>query len=817
MDKPTPASYSIADVTTGPTSQPVPLVTVLMTVYNGLPYLPRAIDSVLAQTMREFELLIIDDGGTDGSVELIQQYHDSRIRMIRNDQNRGQAWSLNRGVALARSPYLARLDQDDVCLPDRLGQQVAWLQRRPELAAVGCWAYYVNADGDVHGLVGMRVGDYGAFLGAVLTGASPLGHPTVMFRREVLQRVGGYDETFAPCEDYELWCRMARHRECILTMPMPLMQMRVHGQQQSRARSLQQQECAGRAQQQLVSAFAPASEAAAVAMLLRMDQACWDTLGSFSAVREAARALEHTLVTMRERLALSPREWASLNRRVRWWSARGAFLAALQGHRQSLRVYLFALRGGWSTVRFPAIWAYPIGLGVSCVSGPRLRHALGRAIAWLGHQRYRIRLSLSRRWPGRPASPPARTGPARVALLYISYDGMLEPLGQSQVLPYLRGLSQDYAVTLLSFEKRTDARDRTRLRALTQQLQADRILWRPLRYHKRPSLLATAWDVVQGIVLGWRICAKHRVQLVHARGYVAAVMAVGLKRLCGPKFLFDMRGFWADEKLDAGHWAPGSIAYRLAKRWERRFFERADAIVSLTRAGVLALPKLGCRIRPEIPVEVIPTCADLQRFSPGLPDPAMVDALGLRGCTVVGYVGTLSNWYLRHPTLRYLALLASRLDRVKILVVTREDHARLRQDAHAAGMAPAQLVLARADFAEMPHYLRLMQLGVFFIKPTFSKQASAATKLAEMVATGVPVVINDGIGDSGDIVRRHRVGVVLANVTEETFEASLAGVQDLLRDPKTVQRCRCLAQEHFDLRIGIQRYHGLYGRLAVTG
>lgn len=401
------------------------------------------------------------------------------------------------------------------------------------------------------------------------------------------------------------------------------------------------------------------------------------------------------------------------------------------------------------------------------------------------------------------------------AILYISYDGMLEPLGESQVVSYLERLATTHPITLLSYEKPRDLEDRARLQAMASRLARGGIRWIRLRYHKRPSLAATAYDLVQGVRIGLAVSRREGVRIVHARGYVPSLIALALKRATGANFLFDMRGLWPEEKVDAGQWSRRSLAYRLAKRWERRFFERADAIVSLTQAGVAAFPALGYAIPPTTPIEVIPTCADLARFSPGPKDPQLLTRLRLHGATVAGSIGTLSTWYLRGPTLRYLGRLAQALKQITVLLVTRDDHAALRRDAVAAGIPPNRLVITQATFDAMPACLRLMDLGVFFIKACLSKQASAPTKLAEFLASGVPVVINEGIGDSGTIVRTHQVGLVLPDVREETCAASLGTVWALLADASVPARCREVAERVFDLEFGVQRYHALYERLLI--
>lgn len=398
--------------------------------------------------------------------------------------------------------------------------------------------------------------------------------------------------------------------------------------------------------------------------------------------------------------------------------------------------------------------------------------------------------------------------------LYISYDGVLEPLGQSQVLSYLFGLSASCRQTLISFEKPADLAHADKVSKMEVSLRDAGIRWIRLTYHKRPAVVSTLYDAAVGLLAGLAACVRKRVQVVHARGYVPALIALALKWLAGPKFLFDMRGFWADEKVDGEHWSRESVIYAITKRCERRFFESADAIVSLTEAGATAVRGLGYAIRPATKIEVIPTCTDLATFTPGPKDTGLVRRLGLEGHRVVGCVGSMSNWYLREQMLDYLRLLVRHAASLKILIVTREDEDRLRADAAKAGIPGDRLVVAQAEFSDMPAYMRLMDAGLFFIRVCFSKKGSAATKLGEFLACGVPVIINDGIGDSGWLVRKHGVGVVLADTTVPEYERSLPAVNALFDDRVIRARCRQTAEQCFDLNGGIRRYAAIYRDLA---
>jgi len=386
-------------------------------------------------------------------------------------------------------------------------------------------------------------------------------------------------------------------------------------------------------------------------------------------------------------------------------------------------------------------------------------------------------------------------------VLYLSYDGALEPLGQSQVVAYLERLAATAHITLVSFEKPADLADRPRVDAMRARLQAAGVTWVPRRYHKRPPVLSTIYDVF----VGSRVARAIPADIVHVRGYVPALIGLRAKRASGARLLFDMRGFWVDEKVEAGHWPRGGMLHRAGKWWERRFLAQADAIVSLTEAGVRELPRLG--MPPDTQVQVIPTCADLDRF---VPPP---DRERDRSKIVIGYVGTLSNWYLRGETLAYLAWLCRQRPAATVLMVTREDHGQLRADARAAGVPDDRLTMTRAAFDEMPRIMQSMDLGVFFIRRCFSKRASAATKLAEFLACGVPVVINDGIGDSGEIVRDNRVGVVLPDTSSDRFDATATSIDALLSDPAVSVRCRQTAERLFGLSEGVAKYAALYQQL----
>ena len=391
-------------------------------------------------------------------------------------------------------------------------------------------------------------------------------------------------------------------------------------------------------------------------------------------------------------------------------------------------------------------------------------------------------------------------------ILYISYDGVLEPLGQSQVLAYLMQLVEGRIIYLISFEKSEDWCNVTERLRLEHKIASLGIVWYPLRYHRRPSSLATAWDIICGILLGLWLVIRHRLRIVHARSYVPSVMALALKSITGVKYVFDMRGFWADERVDGNLWSRSGTLYRVAKGFERRFLLAADHVVSLTYAALRVMqsfPYLQGRMPP---ASVIPTCADLVRFN-------ALKRKSEGGSFVLGYVGSVGTWYLFDEVLAcFKHLLGLRAD-ARLLIVNRGEHSYIRERLAAAGVPDAAVELTTATHSEVPIQMARMDAGVFFIRPVFSKQASAPTKLAEFLGCGIPCLGNAGVGDMAAVLEGEQVGIALMSFDEASMIAGLKQLLLLVAEPSTRYRCVVAAKKHFSLDEGVARYRAIYERL----
>ena len=205
-----------------------PRVSVLMPSFNAAPYVAEAIESILGQTYRDFEFLILDDGSSDGTLDICRHFaaRDERIRLIEGEHH-GHTWWLNHGLELARGEFIALMDADDVSMPSRLAMQADFLDRHPSCVAVGCDLITIDSDGDAVGTVRHQTA-HDAIVNAIVAGGlGVVVHAAVMMRREALRSIDGYRVETEPAEDLDLWLRLARVGE-LANLPELLFKVRQH-------------------------------------------------------------------------------------------------------------------------------------------------------------------------------------------------------------------------------------------------------------------------------------------------------------------------------------------------------------------------------------------------------------------------------------------------------------------------------------------------------------------------------------------------------------------------------------------------------------
>ena len=380
---------------------------------------------------------------------------------------------------------------------------------------------------------------------------------------------------------------------------------------------------------------------------------------------------------------------------------------------------------------------------------------------------------------------------------------MLEPLGQSQVIPYLGMLSKKYKIFLISFEKKLNVDQKKNLEQVQLLLDQHKISWNPLSYHGAPKLLSTAYDILSGLITAVKLSKRHDIKIIHTRSYVACIAAYLLKKILKIKYIFDIRGFWVDEKVEANSLREDSRLFRILKNIEKVLFKDADAIVTLTNASIPAIENILPSIQKQ-KIIVIPTCVDLDKFTlPTIRDFSDKDKL------VIGYVGSVGGMYDFKKVIQAVCYIQSLGKNVEFVVITMSNHLDVNEEIKKSKSKILNYKVFSSNYEDIPKYLNQMHFGIYFYNRKNSRTACAPTRLAEFLACGVPVIVNPGIGDQDDILSNSGNPVGASISTFKDIDKAL----DLVRLNNIQQRCRSVAVAKFSLSQGVSKYSELYHSL----
>lgn len=387
-------------------------------------------------------------------------------------------------------------------------------------------------------------------------------------------------------------------------------------------------------------------------------------------------------------------------------------------------------------------------------------------------------------------------------VVFATYDGVLAGPGRSQVVPYVRGLAgRGHAMTLLSFERPELLADAGRVAAVREGLGGTP--WTALPWRR-----SAPGDLAAGLRALGKVARAHDARVVHCRGYVPALLA----RVLGMRYVFDMRGFWPDERADGGLWSREGTGYRTWKRIERSLCRRARSVVVLTERARDELRRLGLVPEPR-PVHVIPTCVDLERFRVVPEAHRAPEARGAGARYVI--LGGTGTWYLPEAMLDLGARALARDPAARLHVLTQDDAEPIVTGLAARGVAPERAIVRAVPHEDVPRWISGATAGVALLRATWSKSASCPTKIGEMLACGVPLLVSSGIGDVDALFDEERVGVTVGGTEPAALEAALAALAVLRRDAGLAARCRSVAERRFDVALALDAYGRAYEEAAA--
>jgi glycosyltransferase involved in cell wall biosynthesis len=403
-------------------------------------------------------------------------------------------------------------------------------------------------------------------------------------------------------------------------------------------------------------------------------------------------------------------------------------------------------------------------------------------------------------------------------ILFISYDGMTDPLGQSQVIPYLQGLSKDgNIIFLLSCEK--PAAFAQHKPVVENLLKGFDITWVPIQYTKNPPVLSTLLDIRQLRKQAKMIHKKYAIDMVHTRAGVPALVGLWMKKKFGVKFLHDIREFYADSRVEGDMWNLKNplykIVYNFFKKKEAQQVIASDGIVCLTYAAEKII-KTWPEYNQNTPLQVIPCSADLVLFDADKINDhakaAIRKELGINeGDFVVSYLGSIGGWYLTDEMLRFCKVLSDKITNIKFLFISPHRHEEIAAAGAKQQLDSSTIIVRKAARKQVPLFLSVSNMSIFFIRPCYSKQSSSPTKHGEIMAMGIPLVTNSGVGDVDTILEQYHSGFVIPALNEKEYINIAEKIASGIHFNTT--EIRRGAKEFYSLEAAVEKYKTIYDKI----
>jgi glycosyltransferase involved in cell wall biosynthesis len=406
-------------------------------------------------------------------------------------------------------------------------------------------------------------------------------------------------------------------------------------------------------------------------------------------------------------------------------------------------------------------------------------------------------------------------------VLYISYNAVSQPLFQSQGLSYIRELNKmGFEFVLFSFEKQ---KKRTTA-AADEFLKETNIDWRRLRYHKKPYLFSTLWDVLCGSIYTCYLINKCKIKIVHARGIIAVAMAFLPCKIFRRKFVFDIRSSLAEAYATGGYWPRGSLIYKLVKFLEYFYASRSDFLIAETSIHAtdictyLSQEKMPNRLQrllcgPVPPIEIIPCCVDLRRFKC---ESVILDTSQQKPNNKkfrLLYIGALSGWYMLDEMLDFFAVLKEKVQNCEFIFFTNDEYNRITNKIMDSKVLCDAVRVYSISYTKLPRESIQMDVGIVFTKPG-GRLESMPIKIGEYLASGLSVVLNKGMGDAEELIRRNKIGVIIEEFNADAYRKAVDELLYLMRDKEIVkERCRKVVQDYLFLQKGVEKYSRIYKKL----
>ena len=385
-------------------------------------------------------------------------------------------------------------------------------------------------------------------------------------------------------------------------------------------------------------------------------------------------------------------------------------------------------------------------------------------------------------------------------VLYIcSRTGLAEPLGRSQVLPYMLELSKNHKIHIISSEKEIDLENKLNINNIKSLLNKNNIIWHysVFKYGKK----SVPFVIINDLFIGIIFCIKYKINIVHCRGYIPTLVGIGIKFLFSTKLIFDMRGLWPEEIALGLKKGKESFFYKFLKFAEIISIYYSDNIISLTNKAKDYLIELY-GIKPKS-IFTIPTCVDIKRFEYSRPI-----KFKQKKFSCIGTI--LSDWFLIDWLSLFFKCVEKYDSNATYEIISTDNVKELILKLNLNSSLRNKLFIRSATPDEMPSLIKSHSASSFFFKSDISKLGSSPTRFGEILAVGRPIICNSGVGDLDNLVIENDVGIVVKEAKDSLMMEGVEKLYKLVDNPNTSIKCRDLAENYYSLFSGSKKYSEIY-------
>lgn len=386
-------------------------------------------------------------------------------------------------------------------------------------------------------------------------------------------------------------------------------------------------------------------------------------------------------------------------------------------------------------------------------------------------------------------------------VLYLSFDGILEPLGYSQILSYLKSLSKDNKITIISIEKNQDLQNVIHLKKIQNILLDFKIDWKYFIYKK--NIFGKFFLVINIILNTYFIILQKKIKIVHSRSYVMGLIAYLLNFINSFSHIFDIRGFWIEERIEWGLWKKKSLKYFFFKFFENKIYNKSKIIVVLTKDAKKILLNKKLKNLNSANIYVIPTCVELNNN---------IKKYNTQDPIKFTHLGALGSRYDFHMYLNIMSRILKRRN-IFLSIINKGEHKKINYLLKDYNINSKNYEIKYVSPYLINDEILNSNFGIFFPKKGFYLNAYFPTKLGEFLSNGVPIITCSINNHVNSIIKENKIGIIIDDLDDLNFEKFYFEITKILNDTHISDRCINTAKKYFDIENANKIYSKIYSSL----